>query len=236
MIVMMGFLFYAFSFGSNSWAQTTEEEMIEKGRQAYKYGEQLFNEGNYPEAIKAFLRAYEMTQRYQLLFNLALSYQFSADLQQARFYFEEYQRLAPAEEWNEAQLRIDNIDKILKENESKKQEAEQKNTSPVLVAPSKRPAWLVPTLWSVGSISMGAGLYFGISSQLSTDSIPQYCLEGICRSEAGELLSASRTNAIFADISWGIGLVSLGGALYLQLFQDKSLSISTHSIQFQGRF
>ena len=33
-----------------SFGQDENEETIEKAKQAYKYGEQLFNEGNYPEA------------------------------------------------------------------------------------------------------------------------------------------------------------------------------------------
>ena len=108
MVGSMMFFLWMISIGI-SLAQDESDETIEKAKQAYKYGEQLFKEGNYPEAIKAFERAYGMTNRYQLLFNLALSHQFSADLEQARYYFEEYQRLAPAEQWNEALLALEPV-------------------------------------------------------------------------------------------------------------------------------
>lgn len=219
-----------------SFAQEESDESIEKAKQAYKYGEQLFNEGNYPEAIKAFLRAYELTQRYQLLYNLALSYQFSADLERAKFYFEEYQRLAPAEQWNEAQQRIDNIDAIL---EQKKQNDNQENVEDVVsVEPvqNRIPKWASPVMWGVGTVGVASGLYFGMKSQSDGNLATGYCRDNLCSDQASVYFSSAQTSAILADIAWGVGLTSLGGALWLQINKDSAISCSPSTFAFRGVF
>ena len=217
-----------------SFAQEENDETIQKAKQAYKYGEQLFNEGNYPEAIKAFQRAYDMTNRYQLLFNLALSHQFSANLEQARYYFEEYQRLAPSEQWNEAQQRIDNIDAILENKEV--QETEEVVEEQPNDAYSTLPKWVSPVMWSVGTVGIASGLYFGIQSQTSAKQAVEYCQGDLCTGSAEASLSSARTSALIADVAWGVGLTALGGALWFQVSPKSSLSISAQSFSVKGVF
>ena len=224
-----------------SFAQDESEEVIEKAKQAYKYGEQLFNEGNYPEAIKAFLRAYELTHRYQLLYNLALSYQFSADLEKARHYFEEYQRLAPAEQWNEAQQRIDNIDAILKSREEQESEDQDKETSEQN-PPTKKtivikiPWWASPVMWGVGTAGVAGGLHFGIKSQAQGELALNYCQEGLCIDKANDFISSSKTSAVIADVAWGVGLTAIGGALWLHVNKKSKLSVTPSSVVIRGVF
>ena len=220
-----------------SFAQDENEEAIQKAKQAYKYGEQLFNEGNYPEAIKAFSRASELPHRYQLLFNLALSYQFSADLEQARYYFEEYQRLAPADQWNEAQQRIDNIDAILASKES--QEGKEENTEVITPKQSSLmtlPTWATPVMWGVGTVGVASGLYFGIQSKANGELAIDYCQEGICADKAQGFISSAQQSAAIADVAWGIGLTALGGALWFQIHQQSSVSCTPHSFSIRGVF
>ena len=220
-----------------SFAQDESDEAIEKGKQAYKYGEQLFNEGNYSEAINAFLRAYELTQRYQLLYNLALSYQFSADLEQAKHYFEEYQRLAPADQWNEAQQRIDHINTILASKERPEETQEEipkkliKKTIVIRI-----PWWATPAMWGAGTVGIASGLHFGIKSQADGELASKHCIERLCSDKANDLLSSAKTSAVIADVAWGVGLTAIGGAIWLQMNKRSALSVTPSSFTIRGTF
>lgn len=232
MVGSMMFFLWMISIGI-SLAQDESDETIEKAKQAYKYGEQLFKEGNYPEAIKAFERAYGMTNRYQLLFNLALSHQFSADLEQARYYFEEYQRLAPAEQWNEAQQRIDNIDAILASKEVEEEAVEN-----VVSQKEEKilPSWISPALWSMGTIGAAGGLYFGIKSQSESNSIQELCVENLCTLQAKDKMTSARTSALIADVAWGVGIGAIGSALWIHFDTGQAISFTSKTIVFKGEF
>ena len=106
-----------FSF---SWAE--EDDDLRRAKQAYQYGKQMYDEAKYEEAIQAFLRAHDISQNHQLLFNLAMAYRMNDELQTARTYFEEYQRLCNEEEWDQAQSHIESIDKKLAERQKKEEE------------------------------------------------------------------------------------------------------------------
>lgn len=236
------FFLWMVLFGT-SFAQEESDEAIEKAKQAYKYGEQLFNEGNYSEAINAFLRAYKLTQRYQLLYNLALSYQFSANLEKAKYYFEEYQRLAPADQWNEAQKRIEHINAILASKEAQEEATQEENRQEektnTLIRKRiviKIPWWATPAMWGVGTVGVASGLHFGMKSQAEGELANQYCIEGFCSDRAKESFSSARTSAVIADVAWGVGLTAIGGAVWLQLNKKSAVSVTPSSFTIRGTF
>ena len=96
----MSFCIWILWFAS---AWSLEEDDLPRAKQAYQYGKQMYDEAKYEEAIQAFQRAFEISQNHQLLFNLAMAYRMNDDLETARSYFEQYQRLCNDQEWSQAQ-------------------------------------------------------------------------------------------------------------------------------------
>ena len=232
---MILYLFLGLFFAS---AQEENPEYA-KAKQAYVYGTQLFEEGDYMGAIQAFDRAYSITQKYEILFNIALAYQFSGDLETAKETFIEYQRVAPTSQWNEAQTRIENIEALL----AKKQKAALE-TKPEPLPPETPKSFSMPksalySLWGLGAVGLTSGAYFGVQQSQSQTIIDAYCIETICKRDAQEALVNQKSQALYSDIGWGVGLVAVGSALWFTMNQKTTnthVSFSLQHISLTGSF
>ena len=210
-----------------------------KAKQAYIYGKQLFEEGDYFGAIQAFERAYKiMPQKVDILFNIALAYQFSGDLEAAKEVFLEYQRVAPTSQWMEAQTRIKNIDAQLKKKQMEKIEAAVIEEPPPKGKPLVMPKEAVYSMWGLGAVGIGSGVYFGIQQSQSRSTIDTYCIETICKGAASDALLKQKTHALYADIGWAIGLAATGAALWFTVnpTQTTSIAIYPEHISLTGSF
>ena len=223
-------------------ASAQEDSAYAKAKQAYQYGKQLFEEGDYLGAIQAFERSYSITQKYELLFNIGLAYQFSGELEQAREKFLEYQKQAPASQKDEAQTRIDNIDIRLQKKKEREQEQEQEQEAklkekeeeeeeslPEQRMPPQKLAIPKPalySLWGVGAIGIGSGVFFGAQSLDSQTQINSHCVDGICSRAAQAPMGEQKNQALYADIGWGIGIAAAGTALWFTMASSNSTSLS----------
>lgn len=70
-------------------ASAQEKDMAEAKRQ-FKKGRELYRNGEHLEAAETFLKAYELSGRSELLYNIGKSYHESDELQKAEKYFQKY--------------------------------------------------------------------------------------------------------------------------------------------------
>jgi len=224
-------------FGTWAWA---DNEDLRRAKQAYQYGKQMYDEAKYEEAIQAFLRAHDISQNHQLLFNLAMAYRMNDDLEKALSYFEEYQRQCNEDEWDQAQSHIESIEKKITKRQQEEQErlvAEQnlRNAMPI---PKELPNWVIPSIWGLSAVGIGTGLYFGIESGSKTDMLDPLCANNICTGTASPIITSMRQEAMIADIASGIGLVAIGSALWLQFSQSNTqqISLTSNGVLWQGEF
>ena len=223
----MSLLFWLFL--GNVEAQELLDEDKQVAREAFEKGEKFFDAGMYPEALEQFQKSYRIMRHYKLLFNIALAYQFSGDLENAKHYFQEYQRLAPSEMWSEAQTRIESINAILAERAS----TVENNPAPAEESMNV-PQWVHPTLLGIGIVGLGTGISSGVLSMGHGENINNNC-EGICLEAARVSIETKRTQALICDLGIGIGLTALGTMLVLPKPSQK-IYLTPSSFMIRGSF
>ena len=71
-------------------APTAEEERVDLARRHYQSGSAYFEESRYDDAIRAFLESYRLSNRPQLLYNIAKCHDRKGDLARAVDYYRAY--------------------------------------------------------------------------------------------------------------------------------------------------
>lgn len=142
-------------------AEPTAEELYEQGRKAYRLGK-------FKEAVDAWERSFAASDNPLLLYNISLAYRglygISGDLndlKRARAVLENFIRVAEADtalqsEIGDAQSRIAEIDKELKEAEEKARAAKQNDVPPPRTGPTKDEI-RGKRLRIAGAVTMGVG-------------------------------------------------------------------------------
>jgi hypothetical protein len=86
-------------------ASITSAQDDRRARLHFESGASYYESGEYEDALREFQRAYELSRRPQLLFNISLCYQNLGDFERAAAYLERYLNEAPDVE-NRANLEI----------------------------------------------------------------------------------------------------------------------------------
>jgi hypothetical protein len=76
---------------------------------AYKQATKLYNEGRYGKAIAKYKKAYKISKKPVLLFNIASSYERMGRFKQSVEYYRRYLRVCPEQDKNQIRAKIDNI-------------------------------------------------------------------------------------------------------------------------------
>lgn len=96
--------------GSVRAASAQSDDDIEQAKEQFAAGQSAYQEERFEEAAEAFLKAYELSERAELLYNIGKSYQNIEELKKAEHYFQEYINALPeaanAEEVVEAIITI----------------------------------------------------------------------------------------------------------------------------------
>jgi tetratricopeptide (TPR) repeat protein len=152
---------HAHAAGLVANAEPSPEELYEQGRKAYRVGK-------FKEAVDAWEKSFAASDNPLLLYNISLAYRglygISGDiddLKRARAVLENFLRVAEADpalqsEIGDAQTRIAEIDKELKEAEARAKAAAEKNVPPPKVGPSKDEI-RGKRLRIAGAVTMGVG-------------------------------------------------------------------------------
>ncbi len=82
---------FALTFAAPTLADASEEE----ARERFMQGREHYSNEEYLAAAEAFLEAYELSDRSELLFNVGQAYRHANRLSEAEHYYQEYLRLLP---------------------------------------------------------------------------------------------------------------------------------------------
>jgi len=91
--------------------------------------------------------------------------------------------------------------------------------------PSKAGAWV---LGGVGLLGVAVGGVTGAMAWSKRSTIEDNCPNRVCNSSGRSAVDSGQELATVSTISFGVGLVALGGATYLFLKNDERASTSTH--------
>ena len=229
-----------------------------RARSLFLLGDELYGEGRYPEAVRAFLEAHRLSQRAGLLFNAANALERWGCHARAATQLRRYANtLAP-----------DRRDSILKRiavlqsrpaaldrgmpscdggaDDARRADRPVVGTDERAGAVSERPSTpsvLGYSLMGLSAVAIAGGLYFGLSSSKKTNRANERCLDsGLCPTSAEDVLEASRSDALLADVGVGIGLAALASGLFLVYESSKSphvggaVNATGTVVHWSGRF
>jgi len=191
-------------------------------RRNFLRGRELYLAGDYAAAIAAFETAYDLSGDRNLLYNIALAYDRSGDLERAIHYFERYRDLSPAEERAEIEVRLAGLRQRMAQRSAA-------TTDPVPSRSESSTSTLPPTtddaprpsrasergpkhaiaagqvaLAVLAAAGFAVGTGFGAASRIASREAAPSCGR-LCREEAEPHLVRARNYAIGADVAFVFG-------------------------------
>ena len=218
-------------------AQTDDE--LTRAIELYENGAQLYEEGQYEEAVLAWEESYRLSGEPLLIFNMANAHERLGNLEQALDYFNQYRAYATSDERETLERRIRNLedrletqraeeeerqaelDRIeeerLRAEEERNRTEEQMNELAEVLEEVREPyptSFLIMrySLAGVAAVGLGLGIVFGSQAQGHNTDAEGLCSDSsVCPTEVEDILQSERTSALLADISFGVGgLAALG--------------------------
>ncbi len=205
----------------------------EAARELYREGDRLYAEGRYEEALDQFSKAFELSGRATLLFNMANSYERLARYAEAAEVLRRYlpdatddektalrKRIARLDERAEAQVRAAAA-RGAEQNELAALRAKKCPTCDVAAPPRASRASRAASyaLLATGTVALTAGVVFGVVARDANSDALEHCstVDGrrLCLAGADSALDRERRFAMLADISIATGLVASAAGGYL---------------------
>ena len=229
----------------------------ERARELYQNGAILYEEGRYDDAIAAWQEAYRLSEKPELLFNIANAQERSGHYEDALDTLSRYRAYAAADEREALDRRIRNLERRAEEAAAAAPTTAAPTTTPPPTAPppvtptpqpqpqplpsASGPRILPVSLLTVGAVGLGAGALFGVQARAARVEASGLCVTGaagtLCGSEAADALARDRSRSLLADVSFGVGAAAIaGGALTLLLGGETSVSVSPTAITLGRSF
>jgi tetratricopeptide (TPR) repeat protein len=207
-------------------------------RELYQRSERAYEEGDYEQAIQTLKRAYELSPRRGLLYNLANALERLGRYEEAMSYLGRYAADAPEPQRAILAKRVASLE--ARATEQRRESRVRATTAPAWpqggrqgdgqnrrlpeaerVAADSRLAYL---LGGVGVASIGAGVLLGVSAHSARRAAERLCVvdgpNTLCPTRSRSRFAQAGHQALAADITWGAGAAALGAALYLVLRVD----------------
>lgn len=250
--------------GSRAWAQDPPETRAPEdtpitandklAREHYLRGERYYADGDYDSAIQEFKKAYDLSGRSKLLFNLANSYERLANYEEALEMLRQYAKTAPEFEYDSVARRIRNLETRADEKAERDDNDQPASTTRIpavdsksaaptqdkLVAPPRvsSASSSTPTLgWvlvGTGIVLTAGGATSGYLALQARDDADALCQQGRCSEEAKSSLDDDKLYSAVSDIGIGLGVTTVLAGIYLVWRHDTGEEQSPVSASVQS--
>ncbi len=205
-----------------------------EARKLYLEGDKAYAEARYEAALDAFQRAYELSSRPALLYNIGNAFERLGRHREAADTLREYLPHAKRSEKATIEKRIENLEKRAAEEEKAAAKPEPEpdpepkpapRPEPAPAEPPPEPERPAPVLGYVlvgvgGAAILGGAIAGGLALGARSDA-DAGCNESggkrLCTAEASDAIDRDRTLSLIADVSFGVGLIAAGVGVYLIL-------------------
>lgn len=218
-----------------------------KARLLFDNGAMLYEEGRYEDATAAWERAYALSPRPLLMFNIANAQERAGELDKAHDALNRYRAFAPAEERAVLDRRIRNLENRIAEEE--RQKVVPVVTQPVVTETPRPPPPVSPpapppdppperwklglapiTLYSVGTASAVFGTVFALRAKSARTEAQALCTTGdavYCPETARPVLKQDRVSSWLADGGFGLAIgCALAGTAVAVIHKHKASQTS----------
>jgi tetratricopeptide (TPR) repeat protein len=201
---------------------------LAEAKKLFDEGAAAYAQGNYEEAIRAWEKSFEISQKPLIFESIANAWERLGDARKAKDYLAKWRDAAPAEERDLLDARIRNLDgRVQREEEAAKKAAEDKarrEAQEKADAETKRSrAWLPgAVLTGVGGAAVLAGLVIDIVAKTKrpgADACKTVGTDTFCKASAADAIKSSNTLALAGDALWigGAAVAATGAVLLLVL-------------------
>ncbi len=214
---------------------TSPEQAVDdddaRAREHYRRGERYYAEGDYEGAIAEFQKAYDLSGRPKLLFNLANAHERLANYEEAIELLKSYAKTVPSYEHDAITRRIRNIEKRADEKAQRRTEipatAGRPQEALVPSADESAPAAKVqprrettsPTLgWvlvGTGFAIAAGGAASGYLALQARDDADALCERGLCPENAQGALDDDKLYSLMSDVGIGLGAATALTGLFM---------------------
>ena len=201
---------------------------LAEAKKLFDDGAAAYAQGNYEDAVHAWEKAYDISQKPLIFESMANAYERLGDARKARDYLAKWREAAPPEEHGLLDARIKNLDaRVQREEEAARKAAEEKakrEAQEKAEADARR-----AKAWLPGAVLAGAGgaaVITGIiidavasSKRPGSDACVTVKDDTFCRTSAADAIKSSNTMAIVGDALWigGAAIAATGAVLIVVL-------------------
>lgn len=191
-----------------------------EAKKLFDDGTAAYAKGSYDEAIVAWEKSYEISQKPLIFESIANAYERLGNAKKAREYLLKWREVAPADEAPLLDTRLKNLEgRVAREEEDAKKRAEEEKSRKDLEDKEKarkadeekaRASISIPgvALVSVGGAALIAGIVMDViaaGKRPPADACKTAAGGTFCLSSAKDGLSSSKTLALAGDVTWAVG-------------------------------
>lgn len=217
-----------------------ESAALAEARKLYLEGDEHYRAGRYALAAERFIKAFELSGKPALLFNLANTYERAGDYEKAAHYLRMYLEGGEVHDPSAVKARLQRLELTVIEARKKENEAKDAGSStppardtastPNAPITTRQPS-RVPYYVAGGGVAVGAtaAIVFGLRARSERAEIDALCVDQgggvICPPQADTHLSNERRYALFSDIGIGVAAASVAtGLIYYFVTRDSGAS------------
>lgn len=201
---------------------------LAEAKKLFDEGAAAYAQGNYEEAVRAWQKSYEISQKPLIFESIANAYERLGDARKARDSLTKWRDAAPPEERDLLDARIRNLEaRVQREEEAVKKAAEDKakrEAQEKVEAETKRSkAWLPgAVLTGVGGAAVIVGVVLDIVAKTKRPGADACVAVGdntFCKASAADAIKSSNTLAGVGDALWigGAAIAATGAVLLFVL-------------------
>ncbi|APR76287.1 Hypothetical protein A7982_01634 [Minicystis rosea] len=209
-------------------APAKTDPRLAEAKKLFDDGAAAYAQGNYEEAIHAWEKAYEISQKPLIFESMANAYERLGDAKKARDYLGKWREAAPPEEHGLLDARIKNLDaRVQREEEAARKAAEEKakrEAQEKTEADTRRAkAWLPGVvLAGAGGAAFISGIIIDVVAKTKrpgADACVTVKDDTFCRASAADAIKSSNTLAVVGDALWigGAAIAATGAVLIVVL-------------------
>lgn len=208
---------------------------LAEARKLFAEGDEHYRAGRYALAAERFIKAFELSGKPALLFNLANTYERAGNYEKAAHYLRMYLDGGEVHDPSAVRARLQRLELAVIENRKKESQAQDAASTPAVQdttdpqdapVPTHQPS-RVPYYVAGGGVAVGAtaAIVFGLRARSERAEIDALCVDQgggvICPPQADTHLSNERRYALFSDIGIGVAAASVAtGLIYYLVARD----------------
>jgi tetratricopeptide (TPR) repeat protein len=195
----------------------------EAARAHFMAGSAYYEQANYGDAVKEFNEAYRLSQRPDLLYNIALAYERLERWDEAVAALERYLALKPdAQDRNLIRTRIENLQKRRATAQAAPPAPAPPPTAPTPPAPAKKPRHVASlTVGGIGVAALIAAVGTGAAALRDKSELDAVCQNGLCPPAKQNQIDEGHRLALSTDILIGIGAAAVLTGVILLVVESR---------------